>query len=66
MKKKKWIVLVGVAAVALGGWFYQEMKDNAIVDAQAELKSNQQLVGKDGELTLAVEGLEDEHKRRGF
>ena len=59
MKKKKWIVLVGVAAVALGGWFYQEMKDNAIVDAQAELISNQQLVGKDGELTLAVEGLQD-------
>ncbi|MEG0292724.1 hypothetical protein [Enterococcus sp.] len=59
MKKKKWIVLVGVAAVAFGGWFYQEMKENEVVDAQAELKSNQQLVGKDGDLTLAVEKLED-------
>lgn len=59
MKKKKWIVLVGVAAVALGGWFYQEMKENEVADAQTELKSNQQLVGKDGKLTLAVEGLED-------
>ncbi|OJG11169.1 hypothetical protein RU93_GL001656 [Enterococcus aquimarinus] len=59
MKKKKWVVLVGVIAVAIGGWFYQEVKENEVAEAQEELKSNQQLVGKDGDLTLAVERLED-------
>ena len=59
MKKKKWVVLVGVIAVAIGGWFYQEVKENEVTEAQEELKSNQQLVGKDGDLTLAVERLED-------
>lgn len=59
VKKRKWIVFIGVATVVFGSWFYQEVKENEILEAQSVVKTNQQLVGKDGYWTLAVEGLKD-------
>lgn len=59
MSKKKWIVLVGLMTLGVGTVIHQKVQIDKREEAQSIIALNQKAVGKNGELSLAVEQLTD-------
>lgn len=59
MSKKKWIVLVGLMTLGVGTVIHQKVQIDKREEAQSVVEINQKAVGKNGELSLAVEQLTD-------
>ncbi|MEG0292744.1 hypothetical protein [Enterococcus sp.] len=59
MSKKKWIVLVGLMTLGVGTVIHQKVQIDKREEAQSIIELNQKAVGKNGELSLAIEQLTD-------
>lgn len=59
MKRKRLVVLVGVTAFVASIGLYQRVQADKVEEARSVIEINQKAVGKNGELSLAIEQLED-------